>query len=97
RYSYKDLGLGVQVNPSTHRVNVVDNFLWEGSLEVFPYSTREGITVGSSELQLQILPWKLLWKRLNSSRTQSWLFQYTGIRIGTRGGNVVDIAVHSPN
>jgi hypothetical protein len=97
RYSYSSLGLGVQVNPSTHRVNVVDNFLWEGNLKEFPYSTREGITVGSSELQIQILPWKLLWKRQESSARGCWTFQYTGIRIHTCNGNVNGIDVHSPN
>jgi hypothetical protein len=92
RYGYNNSGLSTQVNPSTHKVNVVDNY----QQTYFPYSTREGITVGSSELQTQVLPWKLLWKK-ESPYGQCWTFQYTGMRVFTCNGIVTSIAVHSAN
>lgn len=102
RYEYDNLVLSMQVNPSTHKVNVVDNYFFggnRGNVENFPYSTGEGITVGSSELQLQTLPWKLYSKKqLNEYAHQCWTFQYdTGIRIVSCSGKVNYIAVHSPN
>jgi hypothetical protein len=100
RYEYDSLVLGLQVNPSTHKVNYVDNYFFggnRGNVENFPYSTREGITVGSSELQIQTLPWKLYSKQQGKYAPQCWTFQYTGIRISTCNGKVTSIGVHSPN
>ncbi len=100
RYEYDSLVLGIQVNPSTHKVNYIDNYFFggnRGNVENFPYSTREGITVGSSELQIQTLPWKLYSKQQGRHTPQCWEFQYTGIRIFTCNGKVTSIGVHSPN
>ena len=101
RYEYDSLVLGIQVNPSTHKVNYVDNYFFggnRGNVENFPYATSEGITVGSSELQIQILPWKLEWKKQpNEHAPQCWRFQYTGIRIDSCSGKITSIGVHSPN
>ena len=100
RYEYDSLVLGIQVNPSTHKVNYVDNYFFggaRGDVKDFPYSTSEGITVGSSELQIQTLPWKLYSKQQAQYAPQCWTFQYTGIRIGSCDGKVTSIGVHSPN
>lgn len=88
-YMYNDLGLTAQANPATHKVNMIA-IAGENS----PYSTREGIRVGSSELQIQILPWKLLEKRLWEPNGRLWRFHYPGIVIETRSGNVSSIFVY---
>jgi hypothetical protein len=89
-YDYNNLGLTIYADPATHKVYMI-----ETGREDSPYSTREGIRVGSSELQIQILPWKLLWKRPGPARL--WKFQYPGIQIETQNGNVIFIAVQSHN
>lgn len=88
-YDYNNLGLSIYADPATHKVYTIGT---QGDNS--PYSTREGIRVGSSELQVQILPWKLLWKRVAHGR---WKFQYPGIQIETQNGNVIFIAVQSHN
>jgi len=90
-YEYKNLGLSTIVNPYTHKVNTVQITQSDS-----PYSTREGITGGSSELQVQTLPWKLLWKREAEPHALGvWTFAYTGIQITTQNGNVINIKVLS--
>jgi hypothetical protein len=93
RYWYDTAHLSVQVNPSTHKVNVIDNY----QEEYFPYATREGVTIGWTELHLQTLPWNLSWKRQEQYATSCWTFQYTGIRVGSCAGTIRSITVHSPN
>jgi hypothetical protein len=93
RYRYDSTHLSVQVNPSTHKVNVIDNY----QIDYFPYATREGVAIGWSELHLQTLPWTLAWKKHHPDPQQPcWTFQYTGIRIGSCDGKIVSITVHSP-
>jgi hypothetical protein len=93
RYRYDSAHLSVQVNPSTHKVNVIDNY----QIDYFPYATREGVAIGWSELHLQTLPWTLTWKKHHPDPQQPcWTFQYTGIRIGSCDGKIVSITVHSP-
>jgi hypothetical protein len=93
RYWYDSAHLSAQVNPSTHKVNVIDNY----QEEYFPYATREGVAIGWTELHLQTLPWNLSWKRQEQYATSCWTFQYTGIRVGSCAGTIRSITVHSPN
>ena len=95
-YEYGSLGLSSQVDPATHKVNVVDNYSFFGDHKTVLYYTREGIKAGSSELQVQTLPWTLLWKRQDRLSAQYWRFQYTGIRINTCEGTVCGITVFAP-
>jgi len=95
-YEYGSIGLSSQVDPATHRVNVVDNFGFYGEHKVIPYHTEEGITLGSSELRVQTLPWKLAWKISEKLWPHCWHFQYTGIRISTCDGSVIGITVFEP-
>jgi outer membrane protein assembly factor BamE (lipoprotein component of BamABCDE complex) len=96
QYFYTRLGLGVQVNPKTHKVNVVDS---NGvppesqAIERFPYETKEGISLNTSELRLATMPWKLVWKRHDFAAC--WTFQYDGIRINTCDGIVTAVTVHA--
>jgi hypothetical protein len=96
-YEYKNLGLVAHVNPANHKVNLIDsNFLGEEEPPEtsYPYSTREGITVGSSDLKVQSLPWKLLWTKKTASGF--WTFAYPGIQIHTHDGVVNGVAVFAP-